>query len=69
MLYVHFFRGADCDTDHYLVMAKLKDRLSESKGARQRFDLERFDLKNLDDVEVKEKYQIEIPTSEIPDEF
>jgi hypothetical protein len=23
----------------------------------------------LDDVEVKEKYQIEIPTSEIPDEF
>jgi hypothetical protein len=26
----------------------------------QKFDLERFDLKRLDDVEVKEKYQVEI---------
>jgi hypothetical protein len=27
---------------------------------RQKFDLERFDLKKLDDTEVKEKYQVEI---------
>jgi hypothetical protein len=41
-------------------VAKLRDRISLSKGARLNFDLERVDLKNLDDVEVKEKYQVEI---------
>jgi hypothetical protein len=33
-------------------VAKLRERISVSKGARQKFDLERFDLKKLDDVEV-----------------
>jgi hypothetical protein len=41
-------------------VAKLRDRISVSKRARQNFDLERFDLKKLDDIEVKEKYQVEI---------
>jgi hypothetical protein len=41
-------------------VAKLSERISVSKRARQYFDLERFDLKKLDDVEVKEKYQVEI---------
>jgi hypothetical protein len=41
-------------------VAKLRERISVSKQERQKFDLERFDLKNLDDVEVKEQYQVEI---------
>jgi hypothetical protein len=41
-------------------VAKLRERISVSKLARQKFDLERFHLKKLDDVEVKEKYQVEI---------
>jgi hypothetical protein len=41
-------------------VAKLRDRILVSTRARQKFDVERFDLKKLDDVEVKEKYQVEI---------
>jgi hypothetical protein len=60
LLDIRSFRGADSDTGHYLVVAKLMERISLSKGARQNFCLKRFDLKRLDDVEVKEKYQVEI---------
>jgi hypothetical protein len=37
-------------------VADLRERISVSKQARQKSDLERFDLKKLDDKEVKEKY-------------
>jgi hypothetical protein len=47
------------DTDHYLVVAKLRERISVSKRARQKFDLDRFDLRKLDDLDVKERYQVE----------
>jgi hypothetical protein len=36
-------------------VAKLRERISVSKRARKNFD-----LKKLNDVEVKEKYQVEI---------
>jgi hypothetical protein len=36
-------------------VAKLRERISVSKEARQKCDLKRFDLKKLDNVEVKEK--------------
>jgi hypothetical protein len=60
ILDVRFFTGADCDTDHYLVVTKLRERISVGKRARQKVDVERFDLMKLDDVDVKEKYQVEI---------
>jgi hypothetical protein len=40
-------------------VAKLRERISVSKRPRQKFDLERFDLKKLD-AEVKKKYQLEL---------
>jgi hypothetical protein len=41
-------------------VAKLRERISVSKRVRQNFDVEKFLLKKLDEVEVKEKYQVEI---------
>jgi len=41
-------------------VAKLRASISVIKEARQKFDLERCDLRKLDDVKVKEKYQVEI---------
>jgi hypothetical protein len=37
-------------------MAKLRERISVNKQIRQNLYLERFDLKKLDDIQVKEKY-------------
>jgi hypothetical protein len=34
-------------------MAKLRERISVSKRARQEFDVARFDLEELDNIEVK----------------
>jgi hypothetical protein len=41
-------------------VAKLRERISESKWARQKSDLGRFVLRKLDDIDIKEKYNVEI---------
>jgi len=42
------------------VVAKLRERLAVRKQAAQKFDGERFNLKKLNELGFKEKYQIEI---------
>lgn len=48
------------DTDHYLLVAKVRQRLSGGKWAAQKFDVKRFSLKKLTKVELIEWYQIKI---------
>jgi hypothetical protein len=50
------FRAADYDSDHCLVVAKVRERLAVNKQRSQRFDMEKFNLKKLNDVEVKSNF-------------
>jgi hypothetical protein len=54
VLAVPAFRAADCDTDKYLVLAKVTERLVVNKQRSRRFHMERFNLKKLNEVEGKE---------------
>jgi hypothetical protein len=58
VLDVRLFRAADCDSDHYLVVANVRERLAVDKQKSQRFDMKRFNLKKLNDVEDKEQFRV-----------
>ena len=42
------------------MVAKVRERLAESKQAAQKLDGERFNFRKLKDLEVKKHYQVEI---------
>jgi hypothetical protein len=42
------------------VVAKVRERLAVNKQRSQRFDIERFSLKKLNDVEGKEQFRVEV---------
>ena len=60
ILDVQSFRGSDCDTEHYLVVAKVRERLAVSKQAEEKFDVEKFNLRKLSVLQVRKQYQIKI---------
>jgi hypothetical protein len=62
ILDVRSFRWADCDSDHYLVVVNVRERLAVSKRIVKKMDVGRFNLKQLNEEEVKEEYQVTIKT-------
>jgi len=60
ILDVRIFRGVVSLTDHCLVIAKFWEILAVSKVAAQKFYRERFNLRELNELEVGKQYQIEI---------
>ena len=60
ILHVRNFRGDDCETDHYLVVTKVRERLAGSKQTAQKFDWERLNLGKLNELEVRKQCHIEI---------
>jgi hypothetical protein len=45
--------GADCDSDQYLVVKIVRERLAVNKQISERFDKESFNLRNLVELEVR----------------
>jgi hypothetical protein len=58
VLGVRSVRGADCDADDCLVVAKVRERLAVGKQAAQRFDAKRFNLRKLNELELRKQYTI-----------
>jgi hypothetical protein len=54
------FSGADCNTENYLVASKAREKLAVNKQAAKKFDVERFNLRKLNELEVRKQCQIEI---------
>jgi hypothetical protein len=51
-----YIRGADCDTDHVLMVAKVEERLAVNKQAAWEFDVARFNIRKLSELEFRKWY-------------
>jgi hypothetical protein len=56
ILDVPSFRAVDCDTDHNLAVASVRQRLAVSKQRAHRVHMERFHRKKLNEVEREDQY-------------
>jgi hypothetical protein len=55
ILDVRSFRGTNCDNDHYLAVAKVRERLVVSKQTTHKFHMKRLNLMKLNEVKGKKQ--------------
>jgi hypothetical protein len=60
VLEVRSIRAADCDMGHYLVVANIKEIAAVNKEGPHKFHMETFSFRNLNEVEGKEKYCVDV---------
>ena len=61
ILQIRSFRGADSDTGHSQMVAKVIEILAASKKAALKFVVESFNRRKLNELEIGKECQIEIP--------
>ncbi|KAJ4444092.1 hypothetical protein ANN_05881 [Periplaneta americana] len=57
---IRTFMGTDCNSDHYLVIGELRERLLVAKRVEQQVNISKFNILKLKDEETKQHYQVEI---------
>jgi hypothetical protein len=60
VLDVRTFRAADCDSDHYLVVANFWQRIAVNKQRSHRFHMKRINLKKINHVKGKKQFRVEV---------
>jgi hypothetical protein len=52
-------RGANCDIDHYLVLAKIRERVAVSKQPVNKMDMDRFNLRKLNEGKLRNSIRLQ----------
>jgi hypothetical protein len=56
---VRFLCGDNCDTDHYLEVTKLRERLPGSKQRNSNFNMQRFYLRKMNNTGINKQCKVE----------